>query len=570
MTLKTTLPSSTTAPDTSNASAVHNDSSSPVVQWAEARRAYPIYAALAKQFDIVSAPYPDGELPPDRPTREILERDFQWLDNMDAQVKAFQIRQLPPATLNAKEENLRAFIQRHLQKADKSDADRDKIDFLLVQYFALCAPESKYHEEISLEDVATVVKPVLVEADATPLEWCAPLETILDSVRECRSLRDLLESGLLEQGRLLKETSGSMFYDPAALVTFARFNFLMRRAFIQLLHVDQVAVIKAIEELDRAGVRTVDCRRVGFSAAEPTSQLRLFAENWRPLYHKDYSENAVSRSFEQLLALRADLEEAVANLYPRPVSDPAPSAQAVATSLDQHVRTAPHLRPSPPEQAPVSGMQANPLSANIAAVGAHPEESQPAAPESSGLEIPLSVVPNTPATKSKVPEAPSTPVTAPPRASEAPPKSLPTSAAEAPASTTADMESCLEAIWEQLIAAPPSRGRSMSTVVLKNTKILLSSWEVAAFVSEGGQDSEDLRRAVVARAMISVAMDSRKQSGETASLTAALEIARAEVSYFQGRVEQAKRAKNTEAAVNLGISTKRLLSVIEEAEKLQP
>jgi hypothetical protein len=46
--------------------------------------------------------------------------------------------------------------------------------------------------------------------------------------------------------------------------------------------------------------------------------------------------------------------------------------------------------------------------------------------------------------------------------------------------------------------------------------------------------------------------------------------ARSEVSYFQGRVEQAKRAKNTEAAVNLGISTKRLLSFIEEAEKLQP
>jgi hypothetical protein len=46
-------------------------------------------------------------------------------------------------------------------------------------------------------------------------------------------------------------------------------------------------------------------------------------------------------------------------------------------------------------------------------------------------------------------------------------------------------------------------------------------------------------------------------------------LARGEVSYFQGRVEQSKRAKNTEAAVNLGISTKRLLSFMEEAEKLQ-
>jgi hypothetical protein len=131
-------------------------------------------------------------------------------------------------------------------------------------------------------------------------------------------------------------------------------------------------------------------------------------------------------------------------------------------------------------------------------------------------------------------------------------------------------EKCLESIWEQLIAAPPSRGRSMSTVVLQDTKVLLSSWEVAAFVSDGGQESEDLRRAVVARALLAVAMDQRKRSGEESALTSAIVHARSEVSYFQGRVEQAKRAKNTEAAVNLGISTKRLLSFIEEAEKLQP
>jgi K+-transporting ATPase c subunit len=65
-------------------------------------------------------------------------------------------------------------------------------------------------------------------------------------------------------------------------------------------------------------------------------------------------------------------------------------------------------------------------------------------------------------------------------------------------------------------------------------------------------------------------MDQRKRSGEASALASALVLARSEVSYFQGRVEQAKRAKNTEAAVNLGISTKRLLSFIEEAEKLQP
>ncbi|MFZ3201469.1 MAG: hypothetical protein WA175_10005, partial [Candidatus Acidiferrales bacterium] len=144
--------------------------------------------------------------------------------------------------------------------------------------------------------------------------------------------------------------------------------------------------------------------------------------------------------------------------------------------------------------------------------------------------------------------------------------------ASAPASPTgaAEADKCLEAIWEQLIAIPPSRGRSMSTVVLQDTKVLLSSWEVSAFVSEGSQESEDLRRAVVARALLAVGTDERKRSGNSNALASALVLARSEVSYFHGRVEQAKAAKNTEAAVNLGISTKRLLSFIEEAEKLQP
>jgi len=150
------------------------------------------------------------------------------------------------------------------------------------------------------------------------------------------------------------------------------------------------------------------------------------------------------------------------------------------------------------------------------------------------------------------------------------PKAVLGGAASMDGPVPAEAESCLKSILEQLTAAAPSRGRSMSTIVLKNSKVLLSSWEVASFVSDAGQDSEDLRRAVVARAMIALAMDSRKQTGESASLVKAIEWARTEISYFQDRIEQLKVAKSIEAVVNLGISTKRLLSFVEEAEKLQP
>jgi hypothetical protein len=488
-------------------------------KWAEARLVYPLYAALATQFDLAPLPYAPGELPPVRPTRSVFDGDMNWLDAVDQKVLAYQMRQLPSEILNASEESLRALINRQLRKPDKTDGDRDKIDLLLVQYFVLCASDDLVHKEITLEDMARTLRPVLPAAEATPLEWCEPLEQILEKTKHCNSLSDMMEDGLLEQGRLLKDAAGPMFYDPAALVAFCRFNFLLRRAFIRMLHADLSAMREAIGSLEAKGVKTVDCRGAGFSAAEPTKQLRYFCENWKQPFQKDYTQSSVRRAFEQLLALRADLEEALG--VKRPTLEPAwPSAskgpERTAAGI-AHPEAGEIVQPSS-----VSGARQN-QNQN--------QESAPAV----GL----------PTTHARVADVPATPIGA------------------------AEAEKCLEAIWEQLIAAPPSHGRSMSTVVLQDTKVLLSSWEVVAFVAEGGQDSEDLRRAVVARALLALASDKRKRSGDENALASALLLARGEVSYFQGRVEQSKRAKNTEAAVNLGISTKRLLSFMEEAEKLQ-
>ena len=497
----------------------------PASQWKEALLVYPLYAALAAQFELPPSPYGEDEQPPSRPTRPIFDRHVRWTDEIDAKVLAYQIRQIPPETLNGSEQCLRAFILRQLRKPDKSTSDRDKIDLLLVQYFALCAPEELYREEIALEDVAGVLSPVLHEADPTPLEWCAPLEEILGKLSQFHSMRDLLEAGLFEQGRMLKDSAGPMFYDPAALVAFCRFNFLLRRGFIRLLHADLAAVKEAVSALEAKSVKTADCRRAGFSAAETMVHLRHFCDNWRQPFQKDYTESSVTHAFEQLLALRADLEEVLAR-HNKP--KPAVTAKGKATKA--------------------AGKLDNAAWEEIMQASAASVEEEPKQPKH---------------------EAPHTEPT--PKAVAAEKKTAPSKpAARPPAEPAMDADKCMEAIWEQLIAAPPSRGRSMSTVVLKDTKVLLSSWEVSAFVTEGGQESEDLRRAVVARALLSLGTEERKRSGNQTALAAALELARGEFSYFQGRVEQAKRSKNTEAAVNLGISTKRLLSFIEEAEKLQP
>jgi hypothetical protein len=212
-------------------------------QWDEARSVFPIYLALAKQLQFEIPFEQSKRILPEKPSLDLFSKVNEWLDSMDTRVLVHQLRHLlQMTTLNASESGLRALIQRHLRKHTKSSMDRDKIDFLLVQYFALCAPAKIYHKQIELTDVAQVLKPVFGEVDTAPLSWCAPLEKMIESLRAFHSLREILKTNFIEQGRKVKEGAGGMFYDPVAMIAFVRFNFLLRRTLIELMHADLIAI----------------------------------------------------------------------------------------------------------------------------------------------------------------------------------------------------------------------------------------------------------------------------------------------------------------------------------------
>jgi hypothetical protein len=399
--------------------------------------------------------------------------------------------------LNASESGLRALIMRHLRKTSKTTIDRDKADFLLVQYFALTAPPKIYHKQIELSDVANVLRPVFGEVDSTPLPWCEPLENMIHTLRGFKSLREMLQTNFIEQGRRVKETAGGMFYDPSAMLAFIRFNFLMRRTLIELMHADLIFIRSGLVNLQHAGAKAIDCHSIGLGKAEPIEKLQQMTDEWKQPFQKEYTERTVNQAFEKLLGLRADVEKAVEKVI----------GKAAASA-------------APPETEPAG------------------KKIQPSAPVATPL-----------------PKAKDKPEAATVKQSES-------------AAAVLDFETCMEQIWEQLISAPPSRGRSMTTVKLGAVRLLMSSWEVAAFVSEDGPAAEDLRRAVVARALLTSNLEHAKETGNATGLDRALAIARVEASRLQERVEAAKQAKDTEAAVNLGISTKRLLSALDEGEKL--
>jgi hypothetical protein len=437
---------------------------------------------------------------------------------MDEQVQTHQLRKiLQTTTLSSSEEGLRALILRYLRKPAKSTFDRDKIDFLLVQYFALCAPPKIYHKQIELLDVAQVLKPVLGEVDPSPLEWCEPLESMIEMLQSFKSLRELLKTEFIVEGRRIKESAGGMFYDPAALLAFIRFNFLLRRAFIELMHADLIAIRAALGNLESAGTHFVDCRRAGLTDAESTSRLLQLCNDWKQPFQKEYTENSVGAAFQKLLALRSDVEQCVEFQRSKLSATTAANTKSLAP-------VAPSRVPKPVSSA----------FQNLPGKGSGPE--LPSAATERSLK----------AAFAPKPAAPS-----------------PT-----PAEASIDIDGAMEKIWEQLIAVPPARGRSMTTVAVGKTRILMSSWEVAAFLTDGGHSSGDLRRAVSARAIVAVAIEIFETTKDHAALRLALDVARKEISTLQESVASAKRAKNTEVAVNLGISTKRLLSVLEEAEKL--
>jgi hypothetical protein len=488
---------------TPNIPAPERSESSRQLLWNEARSVFPIYLALAKQIEEEIPFAQDKRILPEKPSLELFSQVRTWLDEMDQKVMAHQLRHLlQMTTLNANESGLQALIERHLRKAVKTTFDRNKIDFLLVQYFALCAPAKIYHKQVLPADVAQVMKPVLGEADTTPLAWCEPLEKMIEALRGFRSLREILKTDFIEQGRKVKESAGARFYEPAALLAFIRFNFLLRRTLIELMHADLIAIRTGLTQLENAGVQTMDCHHYGLSTAEPVAKIREIADEWKQPFQKEYTERSVSQSCEKLLGLRTDVERAL---------EKAPSKASENTSV---------------------------LGASGSLRGTLPTKNA------------------------------ASPIATPAKEARGNEKAAPEAVSKAEPPEPLDFESCMEQIWEQLIAAPPTRGRSMTTIRVGNARILMSSWEVTAFVSEDGPAAEDLRRAVVARALVTAAAESARETGNAKSLGKALTVARVEASRLQERVDVAKQVKDTEAAVNLGISTKRLLSAVDEAEKV--
>src|SRR5450631_2105154 len=311
-------------------------------QWNSARRLYPIYFELAREFAIDVKACADLEAGVDTPGKEVVEQANQWLEQMDQLIQVHQLRQFLQTSSLVNQEGLVSLLQHFLAKATKTDAIRDKIDFLLVQYFSQLAPTGVGDAEVDLAYVAQWLEPVLGEVELKPPVWLSALDRVLDAARKCRSLDELLHGGVLEQGRKAKGLAGELFYLPVALAAFTRFGYLMRRSFFRLMLGDLNTILDGLTELEDKGITTIDCRRAQFSAQEPVIRLRMICQSWKVMFQAEYSSGQPLR---MLVDLRASVDHALgrgsaaeaaaeasveAPAPPKPVAAKAPTAKAPA------------------------------------------------------------------------------------------------------------------------------------------------------------------------------------------------------------------------------------------------
>jgi len=127
-------------------------------EWRTARRLYAFYSGLIREFQLDIVHCKELENPVDRAEREVLDRIQNWFAAVDRQLQVAQMRQVLQSQRFGEEEMLRALLLRHLPQKPRDENLRDKLDYLLVQYFAAVAPHHPHDSDVSSSEVQQALR----------------------------------------------------------------------------------------------------------------------------------------------------------------------------------------------------------------------------------------------------------------------------------------------------------------------------------------------------------------------------------------------------------------------------
>jgi hypothetical protein len=278
--------------------------SGPAEVWANLQRLYPIYSALTREFAIDKPPCPDLDEAVQVPSAEAIAEAENWFAAMDEKIQIQHLRQFVQTSSRMNADVLRDLLIYNLDKKKRTEQDRDKIDFLLVQLFSGHAPSGMGESDLSLESGAELLEPIFGAVEIKTPDFVKELDDLIQEAKQYNTLKSLFTARIIERGRKIKEARGDEFFEPLTMLAFARFGFLMRQKFFRLMHQDLNIILDGLRELEARGVNAIDCRKAQFSAEEPISRLRMICQSWKVMFHAEYSAG-------QPLCILVDLRTAV-------------------------------------------------------------------------------------------------------------------------------------------------------------------------------------------------------------------------------------------------------------------
>lgn len=279
-------------------------SNAPSDIWANLQRLYPIYSSLANEFAIEKEPCMDLEEAVQVPSAEGIAGAQSWFVAMDGKIQIQHLRQFVQTSPKMNDAVLRDLLVHNFEKKQRTEQDRDKVDFLLVQIFSEYVPPKMSEADLGLESAAKLLVPVLGDMEIKDAEFFKQLDDLLDEAKQHKTLNTLFTARIIERGRRIKESCGDIFFEPLSMLAFARFGYLMRRTFFRLMHQDLNVILDGLRELEARGLTTIDCRKAQFSAEEPISRLRMICQSWKVMFQAEYSAG-------QPLCILVDLRTAV-------------------------------------------------------------------------------------------------------------------------------------------------------------------------------------------------------------------------------------------------------------------
>lgn len=299
----------------------HQAGSDLLAQWTAVRSVYPIYAAVAKEFSLDPPPYDDLDAVESDAEVAATKRVQQWLGELDARIQPHQFRLILERTdiLNS-EDKLRALARRHLAKKNRTDADRDKLHYLLSQYLFICSPPSFRSRELSLAEVAHVLEPVLGECAAYVPESLQPLKALCDRMSACRSLAEF-QSSILNAARESKSSMGEMYFGATALAVVTHFNHCAKRSFASLWMSEVQETEAGLDKLQARGVDAIDATGAGLSTTEGLLRIRELVKRLKTSTPPAYLPFGLDLGSHRVRALRLAVEAAVSDAIVREEQD---------------------------------------------------------------------------------------------------------------------------------------------------------------------------------------------------------------------------------------------------------